>query len=214
MIDHLVYCVPDLEKAMNDFEQRSGIRPVFGGYHTTQGTKNALVRLSGNTYLEFLAIDENNENVMPPRWMGIDLLQGPKMTRWALKSNQLAVDAACLKSYDPKMGEITSGQRTITTGAVLRWEIAMPLVTPEVEVAPFLLDWSTSSSYPADDLADGCQLIELLLFHPEPEVITQLLTTLKMASKSSDSVLAEIVVRKGTSKIQARLHTPKGELIL
>ena len=73
-LDHIVYAVPDLGAAVEEFEARTGIRPVFGGYHKDRGTKNALVSLGHKVYLEFLAIDAESE-VTPPRWMGIDLLK-------------------------------------------------------------------------------------------------------------------------------------------
>jgi len=58
--DHIVYAVTNLEAAIDEFEKLSGLRPVFGGYHTTKGTKNALVNLGNECYLEILAIDEGN----------------------------------------------------------------------------------------------------------------------------------------------------------
>ena len=60
-IDHIVYCVQDLDAAMDWFEDQTGVRPEFGGYHTTQGTKNALVGLGEDRYLEFLAVDSKSQ---------------------------------------------------------------------------------------------------------------------------------------------------------
>ena len=62
-IDHIVYTVPNLEKAMDWFTEISGIQPAFGGYHTTQGTKNAVVNLGNSCYLELLAADNENKNI-------------------------------------------------------------------------------------------------------------------------------------------------------
>ena len=62
-IDHIVYTVPNLEKAIDWFAEISGIRPAFGGYHTTQGTKNAVVNLGNSCYLELLAADDANKDI-------------------------------------------------------------------------------------------------------------------------------------------------------
>src|SRR5210317_1322238 len=89
-IDHLVYAVPDLEQAIIWFEEKSGVRPIAGGRHPTKGTKNALVNLGNQCYLELITADESNPSFTRSRWMGIDLLEEPKMTRWSLKSEHLA----------------------------------------------------------------------------------------------------------------------------
>ena len=59
-IDHIVYCVPDLENGIDYIEELLGIRPVFGGRHLSNGTKNALLNLGDNCYLEILAVDDES----------------------------------------------------------------------------------------------------------------------------------------------------------
>jgi len=168
-IDHIVYAVPDLEEAMDQFEQQSGVRPVFGGYHTNQGTKNALVNLGDVCYLEFLTIDEENHSVSPPRWMGVDLITTPKITRWSLKSSNLKKDSEVLKNYNPSMGVVQGGQRKMTNGRLLTWEMAMPLAEPEVEIVPFLTDWQHSDTHPSEQLPEQCHLLGISATHPNPD---------------------------------------------
>ena len=57
-IDHIVYAVQDLSATMVQFEEKSGIKPIFGGFHKSFGTKNALVALGNGCYLELLAADD------------------------------------------------------------------------------------------------------------------------------------------------------------
>jgi len=105
-IDHLVYCVFDLGQTMDRVEKQLGVRPQFGGYHKTQGTKNALLRLGEDCYFELLAIDNDNEDIKPPRWMGVDLLSREKITRLAVKSNSLENDSQFLRTINPEMALI------------------------------------------------------------------------------------------------------------
>jgi hypothetical protein len=79
-----------LEEAIAWFEEQAGVRPVVGGKHPTKGTKNALVNLGNKCYLELLAADCENTSFSGNRWMGVDTIETPTMTRWSLKSEHLA----------------------------------------------------------------------------------------------------------------------------
>lgn len=200
-LDHIVYAVPDLEKAMADFEKMTGIAPVFGGYHTTQGTKNALVNLGNKAYLEFLAIDPQNTDIVAPRWMGIDLIQQPLITRWALKSDDLKKDSIIVKNYHQSMGKIKGGQRKTTNQQLLQWEMIMPLATPKVELIPFFCDWQNSEIHPTDSLPQQGAFKQLQLTHPTPD---KFISTLKELS------LDLAVFPKNNISIKATIETPKG----
>lgn len=166
-IDHLVYCVPDLEEAIQDLEHKLGIRASIGGKHITKGTKNALINLGHQCYFEILAIDKDNHTVTSNRWMGIDYIKKPKITRWSIKTTNLAQDAEIIKAYFPDLAQIHQGSRVTPSGAELNWKMTIPLAHPEVEPIPFLLDWSESQVHPTDGLREECQLEELILNLPD-----------------------------------------------
>ena len=199
-IDHIVWVVPNLEKGMELFEQLTGVKPVFGGYHKTLGTKNALVSLGNESYFEILAIDKNSA-IAPPRWMGIDFITEPTITRWALKSENLESDCQILKNYKSELGTINEGQRTLTSGEVLKWKLTMPIPDPKVEVAPFLLDWSASAAHPTQNLPVHCKLLKIEFTHSQPESVNPVLQ-----SFGYDNAL-----KNGKqSTITIQLETPKG----
>ncbi|MBU2948734.1 VOC family protein [Zobellia uliginosa] len=172
LLDHIVYTVQDLEAATLTLEKKLGVKAVFGGYHPTQGTKNALINLDNGTYLELLAADDLNMNILTPRWMGIDILTKDQITRWALKSEQLEKDAEIVKQYLPEMGNITGGSRNTANGSLLKWQLILPLAKPEVELMPFMVDWSQTETHPHDALPHmDCKLIELYGTHPDPDLL-------------------------------------------
>ena len=168
VIDHIVYCVPNLESALDDLENRLGIRPVFGGRHLTKGTKNALLNLGNGCYLEILAVDEENDTISGPRWMGIDLIATPKITRWCLKSDMLQTDSEILKSYALNLGHQDQGSRMTSDGKLLVWNMILPASHPEVELVPFMVDWSKSEMHPCDALTEKCTLQSIHLHHSNP----------------------------------------------
>ena len=200
-IDHLVYTVPNLEEAIDQFEKKLGIRPAFGGYHTTQGTKNAVLNLGNVCYLELLAADDDNTAIPPPRWMGVDFLEKAQLTRWSLKSTNLEADSAILKTYQSKMGHIQGGQRKTTNGSILTWEMIMPLAAPQVEIMPFMTDWQHSAVHPTDSMPQQCQLISMHFTHPDPASLASIWKALQLDS--------EIVKGKDIS-IKAKIKCPKG----
>jgi len=201
-LDHLVYTVPHLETAMDDLEARLGVRPVFGGYHKTRGTKNALLKLNDGAYLEILAADDGNTDVPPPRWMGVDLLTGAKMTRWALKSDDLLADQRTLRATDPRLGEIVASSRKTADGATLKWSMILPLAAPEVDVLPFMVDWRESEAHPHDALPEsGCGVISVLIAHPAPAAV----------SVTLDALGCELaVVEEVAPSLGALLRCPNG----
>lgn len=170
-VDHIVYAVPDLEKGIDHIHQLLGVRPTFGGYHTTQGTKNAILNLGDRIYLEILAVDESNKAISSDRWMGIDLIQSAKITRWAITSDDLGDDAAKLKAYHPDLSTQSGGQRKMTNGELLQWQMILPAPSPEVELMPFMINWSGTSTHPTASLPDVCKLKSIRFYHPNPNEI-------------------------------------------
>ena len=200
-IDHIVYAVSDLDLACGQIEELLGVKPIFGGYHQTQGTKNALVGLGEGQYLELIAIDETNKDITSPRWMGVDLLTKSQITRWAIKSTDLNHDAAVLQQANPEMGQRSGGSRKTANGSLLAWDLLMPLASPEVEILPFIIDWSAAESHPSDQLSIQCRLVELYATHPNPQLIESTLEKLNVSLRIEPSE---------TISIKAKIQCPNG----
>ena len=192
-IDHLVYAVRNLEKAIVQFEQLLGVRPVYGGRHLQQGTKNALVRLGKGVYLELLAPDAENVHIEKPRWMGVDQLTNPKITRWATKAVLKEPYVEALAMYQPALAQVVKGERVTASGNQLSWKLTLPMPTPEVEVVPFLIDWEGTPVHPADALPDmGCRLHSWQVYSPTPNTIQPVFDALHLpfiVKKADDTVL-------------------------
>ncbi len=203
-IDHIVYCVPNLNEAIELLENKLGVRAVVGGQHLSQGTKNALIYLGDEIYLEILAIDESNTTIDSPRWMGIDLVDTAKITRWAIKAEDINTDSRLLSEYQKDMGKVSGGSRKMTNGNTLTWQIAMPLESPEIEVVPFVTDWTKSKNHPTDSLDHQCKLLELRLNHPNPEEIQNLFIQMAIDIKiyKSTKPSIEIIIQCPNGTLQ------------
>ncbi len=204
-IDHIVYSVLDLDKAMDHIEKELGIRPVFGGYHKTQGTKNALLNLGDGCYLEILAIDNQNKDINTPRWMGIDLITEPRITRWAVKSESIDLDSKILKSFDKTMGEIYEGSRKTTSGETLAWKMILPLASPEIELMPFMVDWSSSAFHPTEKLENTCLIKDITFAGNIPDKNNLVFDELDISHN---------ITRSANNKISVTIEGPNGLIIL
>jgi hypothetical protein len=174
-IDHIVFAVEHLETGIGEIHDKIGVKAIFGGHHKTFGTKNALIKLNDRIYLEILASDEKNSEVLTLRWMGIDVLTKNRFTRWAINATNFEKDSNILKEYNAKMGHISEGSRQLPDGSLLEWHLTLPLGYPEVELVPFLIDWSKSESHPTDLMPEmECELVELFGTHPQPTIFNNI----------------------------------------
>lgn len=203
-IDHIVYAVANLQRSIESFQEATGLKVFAGGEHPDWGTHNALVRIGETTYLEFLAKKKSSQPVHAKTWMGIDLLQGDKITRWALASKTVELEAKFLKKYNEALSTIVIGSRATEDGKMLNWLMTTVLPTPEVEPAPFLIDWK-KSAHPTEALPLDCQIKSFTIEHAESEVLKKLLEKLSMSMP---------VYTSHTTSLKLVLDTPKGEFIL
>ena len=198
-IDHIVYAVPNLERACTDLESSLGVKPSFGGYHKTKGTMNALLNLGNLCYLEILAVDESNKTITSPRWMGVDLVEEPRITRWAIKSQNLKSDQELLQQYNPEMGEIFGGSRQTPSGDLLEWEMILPLANPEIELAPFMVNWAANSIHPTENLDAECLLVAIEFGHQTPDSSQGLFKKLSIDQSIKSAAEIEISIRIRTT---------------
>lgn len=199
-LDHIVYAVSNLEQAMDDIEKRFGIRPTYGGKHENEGTHNALLHLGDDCYFEILAVDPDNDQIKQSRWMGIDLIEKPTLTRWAVRATDMDRPMDILKKIMPSLTHTTTGMRKREDDSILKWKLSLPLSGPLVEIVPFFIDWQ-DSEHPSKKLPSACKLVSLKAIHPDPALITSVLQKLAL----------DIEVEKGPEiALVATINTPNG----
>ena len=199
-IDHIVWIAPDLTDGIKYITETTGLEPVYGGRHLKFGTHNALLKIGPRCYFEILAPDPANKTVMPPRWMGVDLIDQPRIARWALNSNELESDVQKIGLRNSTLAHIDEGQRVTASGDVLSWQLSIPAPQPACESIPFLIDWQ-DSIHPATQLDHEGHLIHFRITDPHPERISHLLDELGCP--------VEVVAGPDTT-LEVTLKTPLG----
>lgn len=202
VLDHLVYAVPDLEAGVEDLERRTGVRAVAGGSHPGRGTRNALMGLGGNAYLEILAPDPAQPPPEGPRWLGVDgaASRGPRLAAWAVRTADLGGAARRAEAAGVRLGDVVAGSRRRTDGVLLSWRLTDPRAVVEDGLVPFFIDWG-ASPHPSASAPGGVVLAALRGEHTRPGDAATLLGNLGL----------ELPVTKGErSALIAVLQTPRG----
>ena len=168
-VDHLVYAVPDLDIGVADLERRLGVRASPGGRHPGRGTRNALIALDADSYLEILAPDPAQPAPVGGRWFGVDPATPARLAGWAVKGSDLARVAASAAARGVPLGPVVTGSRQRPDGVTLKWTLTDPGVASGVTLLPFFIDWA-DSPHPAATAARGPVLESLRAEHPRPDL--------------------------------------------
>jgi hypothetical protein len=169
-VDHLVYAVPDLDTGVADLERRLGVRASPGGQHPGRGTRNALIALDADSYLEILAPDPAQPAPVGGRWFGVDPATPARLAGWAVKGSDLVRVAASAAARGVPLGPVVAGSRQRPDdGVTLKWTLTDPGVASGVTLLPFFIDWA-DSPHPAVTAARGPVLESLRAEHPRPDL--------------------------------------------
>lgn len=203
-VDHLVYGVEDLDAAVEELEERLGVRPTTGGRHVGRGTYNVLLALGGPAYLEIIAIDPEQPPPPGPVPFALDRLTLPRLVGWASRTDDLEarVAAARARGFDP--GDVRDMNRRRPDGGLLEWRLTSHVPDPARLVVPFLIDWG-SAQHPSDTAPSGVELIELAAEHPDPPAVRAELEALGVTLPVTEGPEPALV---------ATLDTPRGRVVL
>jgi len=135
-IDHVIICVPDLDRAADSFSKRYGLESVAGGRHGGLGTANRIIPLGGN-YLELLTVVDRRAARTKP--FGI----------WAtvmIEENSMRPAGLCLRTEDIRAVASRLGlkpvpmSRTTADGVELRWH-SVGMEQTLTRGHPFFIQW-------------------------------------------------------------------------
>jgi hypothetical protein len=169
LLDHLVYAVPDLDGAVADLERRLGVRAAPGGPHPGRGTRNALIGLGPDTYLEILAPDPAQPDPAGGRWFGVEPQGAARLAGWAAKGRDLPQFVTAMARRGVPLGPVVAGSRQRPDGVTLSWTLTDPGVTSGAALLPFFIDWG-ASPHPAATAPRGPVLDSLRAEHPRPDL--------------------------------------------
>ncbi len=200
--DHLVYVVPDLGVAVCEMEARFGVPFTAGGSHPGLGTRNALLRIGPEIYLELLGPDPEQPRPSGGLWLAAEGAERHSLATWCARRDDLTELAA--ESGEGLVGPVRAMSRTMPDGTRLAWTLTMPVV-PSLHggLIPFFIDWG-ETAHPCSRLRDyGVRLSALRGRHPDPEMVRSDLSALGVT----------LDVQLGRAALEAYLEVPGGGVV-
>jgi hypothetical protein len=202
-IDHITVGTNDLDAAMAEFEQLTGVRPVLGGVHPGKGTRNAVVSLGEDAFLELYA-----PNPAEPRETetvrSLQALRKMKPVAWALATSEESKLRSALASTPFNLESPTPGARLTASGMVLEWadfgfaDVDHPLL-------PFFIRWKQPSLHSSRTAPQGCRLLSVRLADPQPKILLAAINAVRL----------QVTVKKAPErKMEVRLACPRGNVVL
>ena len=175
-IDHVILAGPDLTELEEYAETHLGLRPHPGGAHPGLGTRNSLLGLGGQRYLELVAPDPDQADPARPRPFRVDEVTEPTLTGWALRSADLPARVARARERDLDPGDPRPMSRKRPDGTELSWELTS-LETGLDGMVPFLIDWG-STPHPSEGLP-AVKLVTVRVRHPQAPRLSSALEALE-----------------------------------
>ena len=129
-IDHVMICVPDLERGIEQY-RNLGFNIYPGGVHTGKGTHNAIA-FNDYDYVELLAIRDASEHQASARKGGdwtttlTEFIAAGGGIRYVIiESDDLAAEVAAMRKRGVDVSDATDGGRRTPAGQELRWKLAV-----------------------------------------------------------------------------------------
>lgn len=195
-IDHIILGINNLEKGIAQFEELTGVAPVFGGVHPYSFTHNALVALDDEIYIEIMAPRPDAENI-PDHFLTLENLTP---IGWAVRTHRAEHTKVKLKSARFTSTENKDGSRTKQDGTILTW------TTFGIEGQdnfPFFIEWGAGTVHPSASSPAGCTLQSFNIITPDDEAMNKLNTKLNLG----------LTITKGLEQqLQVIIDTPKGKV--
>jgi hypothetical protein len=204
-LDHLVYAVPDLAAAVDDFQSRTGLLPAPGGRHLGLGTRNFLVGLGPTSYLEIIGPDlEHPVAVGTSMPFGLEQLIEPRLLTWAVHPPDIDLAGRASAAAGADLGPPAAMSRLTPSGQLLEWELASVVPLPFGGVTPFLIDWGRTVHPASDPAMPRAVLLEFAGSHPDPAAVRTVL----------DALGVSLPIRVGPTGLSAVLQTDRGQVQL
>jgi hypothetical protein len=200
LLDHIILGCNDLDDGIAFVHDNTGALPAVGGVHPGRGTRNALLSLGERRYLEIIAPDPAQREIL--HYPQIREMKDPRLIGWAVHPPDIAAIAKQLRENKVEFKGPDDGSRKRPDGSVLNWK-TLNLADDRHGLLPFFIEWSADSVHPSKDAPARCKLEYFEIMSTDPE---ELVSTLKRIG------LDFVVQRSDKARLRALISGPKADL--
>jgi hypothetical protein len=200
LLDHILLGCNDLDRGVELVEENTGVRPAIGGVHPGRGTRNALLSLGERRYLEIIAPDPAQSEIV--HYAQLRSMTDPRLIGWAVHPPDIAAIAKQLRENKVEFKGPDDGSRKRPDGRVLTWK-TVNLADDRHGLLPFFIEWSADSVHPSMDAPKRCSLAYFEIMSADPD---ELSSTFKRVG------LDLSVQRSDKARLHALISGPKGDL--
>ena len=147
-VDHILLGVPAVDRGIDWIDKRLGVHAAIGGVHPDAGTRNALLSLGHDHYLEIIAPDPAQPAANDQRHLR--QLSGPRLITFAVTTNDIDSIAAKARKARLEVSGPNDGSRRLPSGTMLRWQtlaVRNDLGGDVIQPVPFFIQWSVGSPH-------------------------------------------------------------------
>jgi hypothetical protein len=210
VLDHIVLAAPDLELAMQQFEDMTGIMPVLVGPLQGLGVCTAHVGLDRSRYIEIIAPDENNDGPL-----GVDLraLSEGTLTpyHYAIRSSEVSrlVEGyiSDVLGWDPD--RIAMVQK-LPDASLRQWDLLTIYGHGVGGIAPSYVKWKKAETHPTATIALNAKLKTCIIRAPEGHDVFKLITAVDGITTGFGEPLLEVSVETPDGTVTFSSNYPKG----
>lgn len=203
-IDHIIVGVADLDAGIAELERVTGVRASYGGEHPGRGTRNALMSLGDDTYLELLAPDPAQQPADKDELRELQALARPTPIGWAVSGRNEPELRAALAAKGFRLSPAAPGSRRKPDGSILRW-LTFGYEDFDDPLAPFFIFWADPALHPSRTSAGGCSLTEIVIHHSRADPLREAIAPLRL----------DVVTAAGPrARMRVRLRCGNGDVVL
>lgn len=200
VFDHVVLAAPELEPAMVEFQEKTGIEPRISGSIKGLGIKTARVSFEGDSFLEIIAPDPEKGGPIGTL-LRASGLTGLRPFHWAIRSSKTGELTRPFKKlgYTPDCISMFGARED---GTPRKWEMLYLYGHSLRGMCPFFIDWD-NSDHPCETMPVVGDLMHVKITAPGDDLIHKLI---------SETGSSGFSLEEGSPNFEIRFDSPEGEV--